>query len=139
MNREELATKSLEELRDIAAKLNVKVHHLAKEDTIINQIMQQPVAFVSDAMQHPAQKPVAPVHNNTPEAVLTAIKHFVEKEGFEAKFPSDGTWVFRYKGAEDSGNLSIPMRVIVQKAEMVSRGKRSLLGFKDGNEIVMWG
>jgi len=140
MNREELAGKSREELVVIAATLNIKPHHKALPETIINQIMQQPVAFVADAMKHPAERAAPPPAKiNTPDEVRDAIKNSV-KDGFEARFlDDDQTWHFRCKGAEDSGHMSTPLRTIVQKAQIVSRGKVSLKGFKDGNEIVMWG
>ena len=138
--REDFVGKTEQEIRDIAEKLNIKAHHKAKPETIVNQILQQGQAYVADAMKHPAERsnPVIS-YVNTPDDVRNAIKHIASKDGFECRFLDDNTWHFRCKGAEDSGNLSIPLRVIVTKAEMVSRGKRSLLGFKDGTDIVMWG
>lgn len=128
MNHAQLQGKNVDELREIAKALKIKPHPRAKADTLISQILQQPVAYQNKAMEHKAQETAKPVHNNTPEMVLDAIKVFAAKEGFVADFPDDGTWVFKYKGAEDSGNLSIPLRLIKQKAESVSRGRRAPIG-----------
>lgn len=133
--QESLAGKSIEDLRIIAGKLNIKPHHNAKAATIIGHILQQPKAYVRDAMEHIATTPIAPTHNNTSDMVMEAIKPYANKEGFEAEFPQDGTWIFKYKGAEESGNLCIPLRLIKQKAEFVSRGRRALRhmeGFESG-------
>ena len=133
--QESLSGKSLEELKVIATKLNIKPHHNAKEATIIKHILQQPKAYVRDAMEHVATTPAAPVHNNTPDMVMETIKPYADKEGFEVTFPDDGTWIFKYKGAEESGNLAIPLRLIKQKAEFVARGRRAIRhmqGFEGG-------
>lgn len=59
----------------------------------------------------------------TPDAVNEAIKHCLAKAGFEAKYPDDATtWNFKYKGAEDSGSMSMPLKHIVMKANQVARG-----------------
>lgn len=121
---EDLSSKTREELVEIAEKLKIKVHHKAKPETIIHQITQQPKAYQEAAMSHPATSSVAPVIENTEEVVLDAIKAYTAKEGFSAKFPGDGTWIFSFKGTEESGNLSIPLRIIKQKAESVARGRR---------------
>lgn len=124
---ESLSGKDLLELREIATKLKIKPHHNAKEATIIRQILQQPKAYVRDAMEHVGTTPTAPVHDNTEEQVMEAIKTFVDKDGFEVEFPGDNTWIFKYKGAEESGNMSIPLRLIKQKAGFVARGRRALM------------
>lgn len=121
---QELAQMPREKLVEIANTLKIKVHHKAKPETIIHQIMQQPVAYRNEAMSHPADATTAPVVTNTVEQVQTAIATYAAKEGFSATFPDDGTWVFSCKGASESGNLSIPLRIIKQKAESVSRGAR---------------
>jgi len=115
---------------ELATKLGIKVHHNAKLETILMQINQQPQAFQNDAMKHVAESPVEPVHVNTPEVVNEAIAAYLAKPGFEAIYREDNTWNFKCRGAEDSGNLSIPLRIIKMKAESVSRGKRALIGEK---------
>jgi hypothetical protein len=155
----------------VALQLGIKVHHLAKKETIVSQILNKPEAGINAAIVAlieekakdvaaeiveplagevlleafeklaepepvvPAPAPVqvvaapvvAPAPDNTPDDVRKAIQHVVNaKGGFEAVFPDDGTWIFKYAGAEDSGTLKMPMRIIVQKAERVSRGRYSL-------------
>jgi hypothetical protein len=119
-----LAGKTREELVKIAQDLNIKVHHKARPETIINQITEyaQPKR---DKMQHVAATPVAPVYNNTPEDIRTACQAFIDK-GVEVTFPDDGTWIAKYKGAEESGNCAIPLRVIKMKIQSVAQGKRGL-------------
>ncbi len=125
----DLTGKSLEELRTIAKQLNINPHHNAKAETIAYQIMQQPQSALKaamDPMEHKAAQPQAPVIVNTVESIRAAISEFLKKEGFVADFPGDDTWIFRYKGAEDSGNISIPLRVIKQRATIVARGAARL-------------
>jgi hypothetical protein len=159
----------------VALQLGIKVHHLAKKETIVSQILNKPESGINAAILAlieekakdvaaevveplaggvllealeklaepepvaPAPAPVqvvaapiaapiaAPVPDNTPDDVRKAIQHVLNaKGGFEAVFPDDGTWIFRYAGAEDSGTLKMPIRIIVQKAERVSRGRYSL-------------
>lgn len=125
MNREELATKSREELVEIAEKLKIKVHHKAKPETIIHQICQQPEAYQRDAMKHVAETPVAPVVENTEDDIRNALQHLIDK-GLELSFKGDGTWYISFKNKwgkrEESGNMQIPLRIIRSKAENVSRG-----------------
>ncbi len=127
-----LENKSLDELKAIAKKLNITHGGNIKAETLLMKIKQQPQAYVRDSMKHVATTPVPPSHVNTPEQVLDAIKPYM-KEGFDARFPNDGTWTFSYKGRDDSGNLSIPLRIIKMKAEMVSRGRMAPKSFgRDG-------
>ena len=122
--RADLATKSLDELKAIAEQLKIKPHHLAKSDAIISQILAQPQAEIRDAIEHPAAAPsAAPLVIHTKDQVLAAIKQYASKEGFEATFPGDDTWLFKYKGAEDSGHMSAALRVIQQRASFVARGR----------------
>ena len=137
--KEDLALKSPEEIRTIAETLKIKPHAAATADTMTQQIMQQPQAYIAAAMLHKAEMPIAATIHNTEEAVREAIKAHALVDGFEVKFPDDGTWSFKCRGSEDSGNMSIPLRVIAMKAEMVSRGRRVLKGFKDGSDTVIWG
>lgn len=136
MNREELGGKSVEELREIADKLKIKVHHKAGAESIIGQIVSQPIAYQRDAMKHVAEKQEPPTFDNTEEQILDAIKSFTDK-GLEVKFPGDGTWYFNFKGREECGNMQIPLRVIKSKAENVSRGALRLKKMLfDGEAII---
>lgn len=133
----DLTGKSLEEIRAIAVDLGIKPHHKASAQTICKQIMQQPKANAKEAIQrmdHVAAMPAAAPIQNSQDDVLQAIKAFLAKPGFEAKFPDDSTWFFSCRGAEESGHLSVPLRVIKSKAEQVSHGRRQLRGL--GKDLV---
>lgn len=119
--REALVAKSIDELKEIAKGMKIKFHPNVKVESLIDRINQQPQSVVRDTMKHVAENPAAPVFDNTPDEVMAAIQPYL-KEGFDVKFPDDGTWHFKYKGREECGNLKIPLRVIRNKAENVSRG-----------------
>lgn len=136
--REELAGKPVEELREIADKLKIKLHHKAGPDNIIEKIVAQPIAYQRDAMKHVADQVAPPTFDNTEEQILDAIKPYL-KEGFDVKFPGDGTWIFKYKGREESGNMHIPLRVIKGKAENVSRGALRLKQMMFDGELIIAG
>lgn len=134
--REELTGKSVDELREIAAKLKIKVHHKAGAESIIGQIVAQPVAYQRDAMEHVATTPLAPTFDNSEEEVLSAVQSYIDK-GLVVKFPGDSTWHFSFKGREECGNMQIPLRIIKNKAENVSRGalRVKMMNF-DGDHIL---
>lgn len=129
MNFEELKSRPLADLRILAAKYGIKTHHKAKAETVAKLIVEHitaPVKPLADAMKHPAEqqpKPPAPIH--TEEAVRTAIKTALEKQGFTATFHGDDTATFRCRGAEESVHLSTVMRRIVMIANSVSVGARN--------------
>lgn len=138
MNADTLKTKTRAELLEICANLNIKAHHKAKDETLIERILSQPVAYQNEAMR-PAADRIAPDHDNTPDQVLEAIKTYAAKDGFKANFNEDqSTWHFSYRGREDSGTLKMPMKVIVMKAEQVSRGALHPPMDKDRNGPFMW-
>lgn len=129
MNMDGLKAMSRDELVQLAAKYNLPIHHRAKEDTIIKAILDADMNLHKPTETQPEQ-PQAPkpvVHKNTPEMVREAIAQYTAR-GLEATFPDDGTWIFKYKGAEESGNLAIPLKVIVDRALFVSKGRRALAG-----------
>lgn len=128
---------NIEQARDLAKKMGLRVHHKSSMPTIIKQIMEAQKVPITKPMEHKAEKAVTPEITNTEEQVLEAIKPYLTVDGFTAQFLPDNTWVFKRGKAEDSGNMSIPLRVIRMKAENVSRGTRQLRGFKDSDGIVM--
>lgn len=132
MDRAELATKSRDELADIATKLKIKVHHKHTAETLINKISQQPQAYQNAAVDDP----VAPVvvFSNTKEEILAALgPRFTGKEGFKIDFPGDNTVIFTYRGISESVNMSVPMKVIKRQAEMAAKVKYAPAMAKDGS------
>lgn len=135
MNFDNLKTMKREQLVELAGKQGLNVHHKAKPETIIKQIMDhvlvsQKPQVAADPMVDPRLAAKRPEHNNTPEqvdAILAPIKARVPE--FEVKYDlEENTWHFRCKGAEECGNLSIPLRIIKMKADTVSRGRLVLMG-----------
>ena len=147
MNFENLKTMSREQLLEVAGKQGVRVHHKAKPETIIKQIMdavlvpQRPLSQTpepSSPLVDPNECPrIAKLREqaerdklNTPEmieAALASIKAAQPK--FESSYNrEENTWTFKCLGAEESGNIFMPMRIILMKAGNVRRGKLALMG-----------
>ena len=132
MTREDIQDKTIEELRALCLKLNIKAHPRAGAETLIGKILQQPKAFKAAALDdQPVSDDPTVVPFLTEQEVMDGVAAYASKDGFEVKFPGDGTWIFKCKGAEDSGSLSMPLRVIKIKAEVVSRGRRAIRGHRD--------
>lgn len=147
MNAENLAGKTLQELREIARVLKIDVHPRHAQATLIDKIMQQPKAYIESAVKKiDAPAPSGPVYN-TEEQVRQAIASYLTKPSFKASFPSDGTWIFQCAGAEDSGHMTMQLHKIKEKAYHVSRGARRPMAIQkpDGtyagkyNDVVLTG
>jgi len=136
MNFETLKTQELPQLKELAGKMGLSVHHKAGKERVIKQIMEASLLpqvnpkdkFKDEDMRPKAMKPVAPVYNYTEDDVRLACKESFERPGFEANFPGDDTVIFRCKGAEDSCTLKQPMARIKSRAQLVSRGRMALIG-----------
>jgi len=126
---------SRDELVQLAVKQGVQIHWKAKPETIIKAIVDKvssppPAPIKEAAMEHPAERAALPKHDNKPEDVERVI------EEIKARVPEftstynleENTWHFRCKGAEECGNLAIPLRIIKERALTVSRGRVSLMG-----------
>lgn len=129
MNLDALKAMSRPELVEFAGKQGVRVHHKAKPENIIKAIVEATLA-PKPSMEHAAAAPVKPVDHNTAEEVELAIKAIKAKcPEFTSTYNThDNSWHFKYRGAEDCGNLDIPLRIILTKAQTVSRGALKLLG-----------
>lgn len=94
----------------------------------INEYEMNNKPQVNDAVktvdQHHAEKVVESVYH-TQEEVEKAIEKFLNMDGFQARF-TETDWHFSCKGASEAGNMSVPLRIIKQKAENVSRGRRGI-------------
>lgn len=131
MNFDTLKDRTPEELREIAGRQGLKVHYKAKPETVIKQIMEAALLpQIQTPMQHVAEAAQVSVDHCTPEQVEEAIAKIKAKvPGFESHYDTDeNTWHFRCRGAEECGNLDIPIRVIVMKAGTISRGRISPMG-----------
>lgn len=120
-----LKDKSLNDLRVIADGLGIPIQNAAKEASLIAQIenkLASPTPAPQNEVNPQTGVEITPEKNtekDVREALTTLVK---QKPEFEMEFPKDGTWVFRCKGAEESGNLNIPLRVIKNRAAIVARG-----------------
>lgn len=127
----------IEELRTLAVQHGIKPHHKAKAETIAKLIIDAVTnTKTQDTMKHESQIEKGPAKINTEEEVRQACATHFAKEGFLARFDDDN-WYFSCRGAEDSGHMSVPLRVIKMKAENVSRGARSpAMVSIDGEKIM---
>lgn len=126
---DDLEQKTEKQLRAIAKELKVKLHHRAGTRSIIQQIRKQQKHRVEAAAVIQAdheQRLAEPKLSNSEDDILQAIAPYTKIEGFIAEFPKDGTWIFTCRGAQDSGSMDIPLRIIKNKAMYVSKGRRVL-------------
>ncbi len=136
MNFETLKGQELPQLKELAGKMGLNVHHRAGKERVIKQIMESALLpqvnpkdqFKGEDMRPKALKHKEPEYNYTEADVREACKDFIAKDGMEAIFPGDDTVIFRCKGAEDSLNLKQPMRNIIRRGQIVSRGRLQLMG-----------
>ncbi len=137
MNLENLKNMPLEDIRALATKMNVKWHPRSKAETIAAAIVDQTLNVKPPQdreMQHKAEKPQEAPEPFTEDEIKEAIKPYTDK-GLNAVFPGDGTWIFSFKGAEESGNMAIPLREIKSKAASVSRGALRFKGVKGDGTV----
>lgn len=124
MDFSNLQNMELDALKELAFKQGLTPHHRVKKETLIKQIIENATKpQVKQEMQHPAEKKSPEAKMNTEEEIRDACKQYFSKDGFEVTF-HENTWRFRYKGAEDSGHMSVPLRVIRMKASTVAGGAR---------------
>lgn len=142
--RERLQEKTRKELFASAKELGISVTPSTTNADMINKILSQQAHRIEETLVHVAETPKEAVYHTTKEDVLNAIKHITDaKEKFEAIFYNDNTWHFKFNGAEESGNLSIPLRVIVMKANNVAKGRKAMMSlgsdktYKGHNDIIM--
>lgn len=146
MNFENLKKMTPEQLAEVAGKCGVKFHPRAKaatiikkiaenKDEIIRQIMEstltshKPKVELSDPRLATKKEPVF----STEEQVEQAIAHVKAKQPkFQTVYNHDEkTVTFQCLGAEECHNLSVPLRFLVKKAEIVARGRIALMGLND--------
>lgn len=143
MDFNELASRPLADLRTLAAQYGIPTHHRAKAETVARLIMEkvsQPPKVERTLEQAPQPVKSIPVMH-TEDDVRKAIAAFTGKDGFIAQFLPDGTWFFAYRGAEESGHMSVPLRVIRMKAESIAKGSRKPVTVKNilGQDVMLAG
>lgn len=127
------------ELRTLAIQMGLSPHHKLGKDKLVTLIIEKATATAKVETGQPIIKPQQPVHNNTPEDVEKAIAAIKARQPrFVSSYNlDDNTWLFQcldsrgLVGCEESGNLAIPLRLIVRQANSVSLGKRQLIGLND--------
>lgn len=130
-----LKTLSREELVTLAHQQGLQVHWKSKPETIINQIIDKVTERKPVPQQAQAENPPKPEHNNTPEDVENALESLKTKAPrLRTSYPGGNTWHFKYIADngrtlyEESGNLAIPLKTILRRANIVSRGPLLLRG-----------
>lgn len=128
----------LDQLKVLARQYGVSTRGKIKQETIAKKILEAATAPQKSEMKHAAEQPKTALKINTEQEVREACIKYFNANGFEAIFKDD-TWHFKCRGAEDCGHMSVPLRIIRMKAEMVARGARHpiMLGKNVNGEDVM--
>lgn len=128
---ENLKNLPIAELRQLAVAQGLTPHHRAGADTIIKQIVEHVTALAPSmaSRDHPAIVGQSEkISVNTRDQIMDAIKDYASVDGFKIDFDEPaGTWRMRYKNSEDSGHMSVPLRIIKMKAESVVRARTPLM------------
>jgi len=134
--------KSLElpELKQVAAKHGIKLHHKAGAEKVLQAIIDhvsnaQPVKTKADEQQPVKVKPVAKLLNQSD--VEQALAKQLEREAFKIVFHGDDTFTISCNGAEESLHMTSPVVVIKRRAESVARGAFRPRMIKLDGELVM--
>lgn len=122
-----LASLKLPELQKLAMQNNITVHHRTGETKLRQLIADK---LFADSMQKPKEAAVQhepkiqAVHFNTREDVQKIVDRIqATKPSFLAEFSDeDPTVKFTYRGAMDTCNMSLPIRLIQMCATGVARG-----------------
>lgn len=125
MDLSKLNTMSRAELVELAGTQGLKPTWNAKEATIIKMIVDHINNPPKPKASAPIQAAVPPT-KNSPEEIEAAIVRLKEARPDFVSIYTDHTWEFRYRGVAESGNLSIPIRLIVRSAEVVARGPQNV-------------
>lgn len=125
------------ELRKLAVEQGLSPHWKAKSETIIQMIMNSVTAQPVQTIEKPRVE--KEVFNNTPQQVEAAIAHIkAKKPEFMSEYnQEDNTVHFRYKGAEECLNLAQPIKIILARAMITSRGRIALLSLNEHFEKVV--
>jgi hypothetical protein len=138
------ALKALElpELKQVAAKHGIKLHHKAGAEKVLKAIIDhvsnaQPVkARADEPSEAPQRKSAAPVLLSEDD-VRDALAKQLERDAFKVEFHGDDTFTMRCNGAEESMHMTTPAAVIKRRAESVARGAFKPRMVRLDGELVM--
>lgn len=136
LSPESLAAMDADNLRILASKLGVAVHHKAGAEKIRGIIAASQQITNPDAGEAviPVVKPAKP--NATVEEIRAEAQKYAGK-GFEIRFiDDDNTWHVRCKGAEDTGTVHQPINAIAGKFATVARGALLPRGIKVDGKVM---
>lgn len=131
-NFDHLKNMSREELVALSEQHNVPVHHKAKPETIIKNLLDatlQPVKQPATNNEDPRRTPKVAVFN-TREQVEEMLKPIRAKvPEFLSAYDDEARAVtFSCKGRLETFNLSVPMHFLRACAYEISRGRLALMG-----------
>ena len=103
---------NMAELRTYARSLGLPMIQHENRDKLEQRIARLTVGEPVESFAPPVKLPIPVAVVADKNELMTALQPFVEK-GVEIKLDND-SWIARYRGAEDSGSLTIPVHVIVR-------------------------
>lgn len=140
------ALKALElpELKQVAAKHGIKLHHKAGAEKVLQAIIDH----VSNAQPVKGQDEISPkrrvaqLRESAAPVLLSEddVRQMLSKhEGkyFSLEFHGDDTFTMRCNGAEESMHMTSPAAVIKRRAESVARGAFKPRMVRLDGELVM--
>lgn len=111
------------ELREYAKQIGVAPQQHETRESLLTRI-----AIVTYPDQQPKQepKPMKEVQKpvlNSVDDVMATLDWFIKKGGTVEINSQDKTWIAKYRGAENSGSMTMPLTAIKRHVEMyVARG-----------------
>lgn len=126
----ELHTKSLHELRGVAQAFGVSdvfrkdAVHLAQEIELKQQAMIPKVVALPPRPQYDARLMTKTPSRRSSEADIESLLREHIALGLRLSFDEEN-WHMQYGNKTDGGTLRMPLRVVLQCAEKIMRGKRA--------------
>lgn len=114
-----LENMKMTEIRELAKSCGViPVQHESRE-SLVTRLAMMTYPDTQKTVVTERQVAASPVFLSQ-ERVIAAVGAIIDK-GLGLTFDED-SWFAKYRGAEDSGSLSMPLNVIVNKVTAVARG-----------------
>ena len=142
VNFSNLEAMDAKDLHVLAREQGLTLHHALGKDKVIKAIIEYATTPVATpTIDHPLIKPAAPVHHNTEEDVEAKLVQLkANNPNFKTIYRPDNTWHFQWLDnagrvrREESGNLAIPLRIILQKAANIAQGPLQLKALTNPNQ-----